>query len=178
MAAHRSRSRRCLHCKGLYKPDPRNRRRQRYCCAPACRKASKKASQARWLSKPANRNYFRGPENTARNRRWREAHPGYRKGQKRRRTQQDLCSPQGTDDQQVAPSLAILAQKDLFSPQLTVFVGLIANLVDSSQQETIDGSLRRLHDLGSKILAQPASGQTLLATLVPATTRDPPPPPT
>ncbi len=33
-----------------------------YCTAPACRKASKAVSQARWLSKPQNRNYFGGPE--------------------------------------------------------------------------------------------------------------------
>jgi len=45
--------RKCLCCGSLFRPDPRNRRHQRYCSQPACRKASKAASQRRWLSKPA-----------------------------------------------------------------------------------------------------------------------------
>ena len=48
-----------LNCGQLYRLDPRNLRHQRYCSAPAGRKAS----QARWLSKPQNRNYFRSPKN-------------------------------------------------------------------------------------------------------------------
>ena len=56
------RRRKCLNCRRLFRPDPRTVRHQRYCSEPACRKASKVASQARWLAKPQNRNYFRGPE--------------------------------------------------------------------------------------------------------------------
>ena len=56
----RGRRRKCLCCGGLFRPDPRNRRHQRYCSQPACRKASKAASQRRWLGKPDNRDYFRG----------------------------------------------------------------------------------------------------------------------
>ena len=58
----KQRQRKSLNCEQLYSPDPRNLRHQRYCSALAVRKASKAASQARWLSKPQNRNYFRGPE--------------------------------------------------------------------------------------------------------------------
>ena len=71
------RRRKCLNCGQLFRPDPRSVRHQRYCSTPACRKASKAASQARWLSKAQNRNYFRGPEHLARVRAWRAAHPGY-----------------------------------------------------------------------------------------------------
>ena len=56
------RRRKCLNCGRLFRPDPRNRRHRRYCSAPDCRKASKAVSQARWLSKPQNRDYFCGPE--------------------------------------------------------------------------------------------------------------------
>ena len=35
------------------------------------------ASQRQWLSKAANKNYFRGPENVRRVQRWRQAHPDY-----------------------------------------------------------------------------------------------------
>ena len=52
------RRRNCLNCRRLFRPDPRNVRHQRYCSAPAVRKAS----QTRWLSKPQSRNYFRGAE--------------------------------------------------------------------------------------------------------------------
>jgi len=53
----------CCNCNKLFKQDPRNAKRQRYCGKPECRKASKSASQRRWLQKPENRNYFRVPDN-------------------------------------------------------------------------------------------------------------------
>ena len=61
------RRRKCLSCRRLFRPDPPNVRHQRYCSKPACRKASKAASQTRWLAKSQNRNYFQGPD--AQNRR-------------------------------------------------------------------------------------------------------------
>ena len=54
----------CRHCRKLFIPDPRNANRQDYCFETECRKASKRASQRRWLKKPENRNYFRSPEKT------------------------------------------------------------------------------------------------------------------
>jgi hypothetical protein len=68
----------CQNCGDLFLPDCRNRGRQIYCFKPACRKASKTASQKRWLSKPENQNYFCGADNVQRARRWRRSHPGYR----------------------------------------------------------------------------------------------------
>jgi hypothetical protein len=53
--------RKCKCCRKLFRPDPRNRRHQRYCAEPPCRAASKAASHTRWLSKPENQNYFRAP---------------------------------------------------------------------------------------------------------------------
>ena len=47
------RRRKCRNCGQLFRPDPRNVRHQRYCSASACRRASKAASQRRWLSKAA-----------------------------------------------------------------------------------------------------------------------------
>ena len=55
------RRRQCRHCQALFHPDPRNVRHQKYCSKAQCRKASKAASQRRWLSKAANKNYFCGP---------------------------------------------------------------------------------------------------------------------
>ena len=77
--------RKCMCC-GFFTPDHRNRRHQRYCAAPACRRASHAASRAAWLARPENVDYFRGPEHVARVRTWRAAHPGY---SRRRRALQD-----------------------------------------------------------------------------------------
>ena len=75
--------RKCKCCLKLFRPDPRNRRHQRYCSATGCRAASKSASQARWLSTPENQGYFRGAVNVARVQAWRSRHPGYwRKGRR------------------------------------------------------------------------------------------------
>ena len=95
----------CLHCKLLFVPDYRNRERQKYCSTPACQAASKRARQQRWLSKPENRDHFRGAENVQRVREWRAAHPGYWKRSPRRTagTLQDACPAQPAANQEIAP---------------------------------------------------------------------------
>jgi hypothetical protein len=67
----------CANCQLPFRADARNAWHQQYCKEPACRAASKTASQQRWCAKPENRDYFRGPDNVARVRTWREQHPGY-----------------------------------------------------------------------------------------------------
>ena len=76
--------RKCQHCQTFVDPDPRSATRQRYCAKPACRQASKAASQRRWLQKPGNRDYFTGPTQVERVRQWRQAHPGYWRRQRAR----------------------------------------------------------------------------------------------
>ena len=61
----RERRRKCHHCGQLYSPDLRNRWHQQYCSEPACRQASKAASQDRWRASPEGRDYFRGTANAA-----------------------------------------------------------------------------------------------------------------
>lgn len=77
MARPRQRRRKCLCCKAWFTPDPRRRGQQRYCSEERCRKASKVASQRRWLRKPQNENYFHGHEHVDRVQRWRHVHSGY-----------------------------------------------------------------------------------------------------
>ena len=60
--------------------DHRNRDRQRYCSAAPCRLASKTASQAAWLCKPQNTDYFRSPVHVQRVQVWRMEHIGYSAG--------------------------------------------------------------------------------------------------
>ena len=73
----KNKRRRCLHCRHLFHRHPRRRTQQRFCSAPTCRAASKKASQQRWLGKPENHDYFRGEQHVSRVRAWREKHPEY-----------------------------------------------------------------------------------------------------
>ena len=75
----RIKRKKCPNCNKLYFPDARNRKKQKYCSKPKCRKASKKASQEKWLNKPQNQDYFRCSANVERVMQWREQNPGYRK---------------------------------------------------------------------------------------------------
>jgi hypothetical protein len=67
--------RKCMSCGEFFIPDHRKGERQRYCCAADCRRASKAASQAAWLARPSNNDYFSGPVHVARVQAWRAAHP-------------------------------------------------------------------------------------------------------
>ncbi|WP_457551972.1 Mu transposase domain-containing protein [Desulfobacula sp.] len=48
------RRRRCKHCDDLFKPDPRNLKRQKFCRKSEYKEASKRYSQQKWLMKPKN----------------------------------------------------------------------------------------------------------------------------
>ena len=133
------RRRKCLHCRELFRPDSRNLRHQRYCSKPQCRKASKAASQRRWLAKAQNRDYFRGAANVERVRAWRAAHPGYwrRPGAQSTSALQDASSVQPIEPHEKSPTLAALALQDLLCAQPVVLIGLIANLIGTAQQEAM-----------------------------------------
>src|SRR6266436_3906894 len=127
--------RKCKCCLKLFRPDPRNRRHQRYCSATGCRAASKSASQARWLSTPENQGYFRGAVNVARVQAWRSRHPGYwRRGRR-----------VGTALQEVSMA------------QPAVLIGLIAHIVGTPLQDDIVRTTDRLLRLGQDILATSAA---------------------
>lgn len=82
---HPSGSCKCLHCGVFFRPDARNRRRQRYCHRGPCKQASKAASQRAWRRKPGNADYFKGSAHVARVQAWRQAHPGYWRRRERTR---------------------------------------------------------------------------------------------
>ena len=52
----------CRCCTELFSPDYRNAKRQEYCAKPECRKASKVASQQKWLAN--NPDFFKGSKTT------------------------------------------------------------------------------------------------------------------
>ncbi len=86
----------CKHCNDLFFADVRNRGRQKYCAKPACRKASKAASQRHWVGQSVNRDYFKGAAHCERVRQWRLRNPGYWRRSKARDESliQDTLNPQ------------------------------------------------------------------------------------
>jgi hypothetical protein len=141
----------CRNCRELFKADARNRGRQKYCSKPSCRAVSKAHAQRRWLARPENENYFRDAENAARVRRWQQAHPGYWRNtsRHRRRTLQESCRSQASDRTE---DIGLLALQDAMRQQGPVLMGLIATLTDSSLQEDMVATSRRLLQLGQDIL--------------------------
>jgi hypothetical protein len=152
----------CLHCHKFFVLDYRNRGRQKYCSIPACQAASKQGSQRRWLSKPDNRDYFRGAENVRRVQAWRAEHPGYWKQSPRkpRRTLQETCSEQAPVSEELAPTPVSQASppalQDLCEVKTPLLVGLIAQFTDTALQEDIVTYTRRLIAKGQDILDQPS----------------------
>jgi hypothetical protein len=153
----------CLHCEELFLPDYRNRNRQQFCSKAECRQASKRARQQRWLSKPANANYFRDADNVERVRQWRQAHPGYWKRHPRKavRTLQDACSAQPVAAEQVAPvplqAACLSTLQDVCQVQVPLLVGIVSKFTDCTQQDDIVLYVRGLIAKGQDILDQPSS---------------------
>ena len=151
----------CLFCGTLFGADARNARHQKYCCAVACRKASKAASRRAWLAKPENQDYFRGPENVARVQAWRALHPGYWRGPGGQCAArpgvavalQDLCPARAIESMSDSQTAAPFALQDLLRDQPAVLIGFIAQLIGSALQDDIAKSARRLVELGHDILA-------------------------
>jgi hypothetical protein len=117
----RNRRRRCLGCQKLFRCDPRTRG-QRYCSEPACRTASKKDSQQRWLQKPENQDYFCGPQHVARVQAWRAAHPDY-PGRERRgapaASLQEMRSTQALDAGKKSLGVGLQEMKRRQAPEAT-----------------------------------------------------------
>lgn len=151
--------RKCKCCRKLFRPDRRNRARQHYCSAPACRAASKTASQARWLAKPENQSYFSGPVNVARVQAWRSRHPGYwRKGRSTDPALQDVSTTQPIGSADKTDDVARAPLQEVLAAQPAVLIGLIAHLVGTPLQDDIVRTTGRLLRLGQDILATFAAG--------------------
>ena len=152
--------RKCLCCGLFFDPDDRNRERQRYCSATECRRASKAASQAVWLTHPENVGYFRDPVHVARVQAWRAAHPGYGRG--KRRTPPALQDslivqvPDATEESpsrvEIAAAPAVLALQDPLSALAPALAGLIAHLFELTLQDDMAATTRRLVQLGHDVI--------------------------
>jgi len=159
--AHGNR-RKCKCCRKLFRPDPRNCRHQCYCSAHACRAASKAASQTRWLAKPENQDYFRGPVNVARVKAWRSRHPGYwRKGRRSGDALQEVSTVQAVDPAPKTGDFVRSPLQDVLSVQPAVLIGLIAHIVGTPLQDDIVRATGRLLRLGQDILSSAVAGAAM-----------------
>lgn len=150
--------RKCRGCNRFFLPDHRTEDRQRYCSEPGCRKAGKAASQQRWLSKNGNGDYFRGPDQVARVRQWRQRHPGYWKHKKP--TSQciqpvDIQLTKPAQSSCNAPPEPRGALQDHCLAQDPAFVGLVSMITGSALQEDIAATTRQLFIQGRNILDPP-----------------------
>jgi hypothetical protein len=92
-------------------------------------KQARRPVKKKWLSKPENEDYFRGPDNLERVQQWRENNFEYWK-----RTN---CST---------------ALQDLLMAQSRVIIGLISNLTGSTLQDDIANTILRMEQSGQEIL--------------------------
>ena len=150
----RVKRKRCRNCNRLFIPDHRNRDRQNYCRLPECRDASKAASQQKWLDKPENQDYFKGPENVKRVQRWRKDNPGYSKRKSKIDPEplQDPLNRQHADKTNNNCEFTDCALQDLLNPQPSVLIGIIAQLTGYALQDDIAMAARRMKLLGNDIL--------------------------
>lgn len=143
---------RCRHCRDLFLPDARNQGRQKYCERSECQVASKVASQKRWLNKPENQDYFKGPAHVERVREWRKKNPGYWKRSKRPIALQDSLTVQPAETIKDKAQIAKIALQDVLMLQPPVIIGLISNFIGSALQDDIALTLLRMQQSGQDIL--------------------------
>lgn len=129
-------ARMCLCCKEMFTPT-RHAPKAKYCPLPACRKASQKASQDRWIGKPENKDYFKGPSHVLRVQEWRRLHPGYWKRRNRRKA---------------GPLQDTVPLQDLVrSPTCMAFLGFLSTLQSDALQETVFQQFWNMHHRGQSI---------------------------
>jgi hypothetical protein len=142
----------CRNCKRLFILDHRNRKRQKYCDREPYKKASKAASQKKWLSKPENQDYFCGPDNVERVQKWRRNNPGYWKRTKSSTALQDSLTPQPIENITYNDKIDVSPLQDLLMAQPPVIIGLLSNLTGSVLQDDIANTLLRMQQSGQEIL--------------------------
>ncbi len=145
----------CRHCRRVFIPDHRNRDRQNYCRKTECRKASKAASQKKWLSKPENTDYFKGTDHVERAQAWRKKNQNLKSGKPKNVVAlQDSLQAQVVEKKRESCQFAVktgLLQDSLIM-QPAIIVGLISNFIGSTLQEDISETLLRMQQSGQVIL--------------------------
>ena len=157
------RRRRCKHCDGLYKPDHRNLKRQKFCRKSECKEASKRYSQQKWLIKSKNKDYFSGPANVIRVQQWRQQNPGYWKRKKSKKITslikgalQETLSVKTIMSKGFSNTLMQNALQDSLSAKTIVIIGFDNHLNKTELQDIIDpterGAVESVPDILKKVI--------------------------
>jgi hypothetical protein len=141
------RRRKCKNCDDLFKPDPRNLKRQKFCRKPECKEASKEYSQLKWLMKPKNKGYFSGPPNVTRVQQWREQNPG---SWKRKKSKKTTSLIEGALQETL--SLKTIAGKGFSSDLMQ---NALQDIIDFTDQETV----KLVPDVLKKLIDQKKEAQ-------------------
>ncbi len=129
----------------FFKPTPQSKGRQNYCSKLQCKKASKKASQKKWLSKPENSHYFKDADNVRRVQQWRTDKLNYCKKSNNHsndvdstdKALQDTLTMQSVDKYKKTDVLNKDVLQETLISQVFVLTELIAHLDISALQEMI-----------------------------------------
>lgn len=161
----------CCCCRASFEPDPRNRYHQKFCARDRCRRASKRASQRRWVNKAENRAYFCGPENVRRVQQWRKEHPGYSSKVRSASSgalQENCTSTTAGRTRGELTSAPVHAGplQEVCRQELPLLVGLIARIKPCALQEDMAFHIQEvvmegqciLDQLSGNRLCQPGSG--------------------
>jgi len=162
--------RKCKNCDDLFKPDPRNLKRQKFCRKSECKEASKRYSQQKWLMKPKNIDYFSGPENVTRVQQWRQQNPGYWKQKESKKITsiikgalQDSLSVKTTISKGFPSDLMQTALQDSLLAKTLVIIGFDTQLNKTALQDIIDftdqGTVKSVPDVLKKLIDQKKGGQ-------------------
>ena len=149
----RHRKRKCRNCGELYKPDPRAKKKQKYCSVDECQKASQAASWKRWRRKPENGDYYKGEAQVERTREWRRMNPGYwKRGSIKKNALPNEITSQTSGIQADSSCLTFDALPKEILLQPALIAGLISSLTGSALPKDIAESSRRFILLGHDIL--------------------------
>lgn len=159
------RRRRCKNCDDLFKPDPRNLKRQKFCRKPECKQASKGYSQQKWLMKPQNKGHFSGSANVIRVQQWRQQNPGYGNRKKSKKTTslikgalQETLSLETITSKGSSSDLMQNALQDSLSAETLVIIGFDTQLNKTALQDIIDftdqGTVKSVSNVLKKLIVQ------------------------
>ncbi len=155
-------TKKCFNCHTFFKPTPQSKGRQNYCSQPDCKKASKKASQKKWLSKPENSHYFNGHDNVLRVQQWREINPNYCHHSNKGSSEvvdsetplQETLMLQDTDKHKKTDILNSTTLQEMLISQVFVLMELIAHLDRETLQEMIDLTRQKEDNLADTFLTK------------------------
>jgi hypothetical protein len=160
--------RQCRHCDKVFSPDHRNLYHQYFCSDPDCRRASKAASQRRWLRQTQNRDYFRGPEQSRRVQEWRKSNPGYWRKKPATPQSRQVTESQPAKQLQASCNVAnglVGALQDFCLARNPLFIGLLSVVTGSTLQEDIVTTMDQLLIRGRKIMGLVLPDQRHLKTM-------------